>query len=291
MNPTNNDGPKSGQRIGASQRTREFQRRLGGWLSVSESAARVAQQSIAGLLWPPVCRWCDVPVGDGTDFCNPCLAALTASEPAMGHCCRRCGFPQPVIAPDGPQLPCAVCRRVRFEFDCVVPLWAYQDAVCGAIVAAKYAYRAPLARAMGRRLAGRVVSLGGDHGPPDLVTFVPSHVTRQLLRGGLGIEPVAEAVGAQIGVACRAVLKTTRRIAKQAWLDDQARVGNVRGAFALKRGYASGRSHGIKGLHLLLVDDVLTTGATANEITRVLRAGGARRVSLAVLARAIRRHE
>ncbi len=207
----------------------------------------------------------------------------------MARACRRCGFPRTASA-EREGLPCPPCSGLQFEFDAVAPLWAYQDAVCGAVVAAKYAHRSPLARAIGRRLAVRVERLVESGEPPELVTFVPAHLSRQFVRGGLGIEPVAEAVAIRLGVACRPLLKMTRRIAKQAWLDDRTRASNVRGAFALKRGYASAKSHGIKGRHLLLVDDVLTTGATADEVTRVLRTGGARRVSLAVVARALRQH-
>jgi predicted amidophosphoribosyltransferase len=85
------------------------------------------------------------------------------------------------------------------------------------------------------------------------------------------------------------LLRTRRRIAKQAWLDDRSRVENVRDAFSLKKSYALFRSPEIAGRHILVIDDVLTTGATANEVARVLRdGGGAQRVSLAVVARAVR---
>ena len=272
-----------------------------GWLSGTGKAVRVGLESLAGLLWPPICRWCGASVAEGTDFCHVCLTSLTASESAMRNACLRCGHPLPTLAnraiapgtePSSGRVPCAVCQRVRFEFDGVVPMWTYQDAVCGVVVAAKYMSHAPLSRALGRRLALRVDRLASvtppSAWPPDVVAFVPSHFSRQLSRGGVGIEPVAESVAARLGVPCRRLLRMTRRIAKQAWLDDRGRVENVRGAFALKRGYASGGPHGIKGSHVLLVDDVLTTGATTNEVTRVLRDAGVDHVSLAVLARAIR---
>jgi predicted amidophosphoribosyltransferase len=175
-----------------------------------------------------------------------------------------------------------------FEFDRVIPLWAYQDRVCDAVVAAKYVHQTPLADALGRRLAAMVAAAWGGEPRPDLVTFVPSHVVRQFVRGGQGIEPVAEAMAKALSRPCRGILKMNRRIAKQAWLDDRGRVENVRGAFSLRRGYAFSTPHPLAGQHILLVDDVLTTGATANEIARVLRAGGASRVTLAVIARAIR---
>jgi predicted amidophosphoribosyltransferase len=123
---------------------------------------------------------------------------------------------------------------------------------------------------------------------PDLVTFVPSHVSRQFSRGGNGNQVIAGAVAESIDRPHRVLLKTTRRIKKQAWLDDAGRIENVLGAFSLKKSYAWIRSPDIAKRHVLVVDDVLTTGATANEVARVLRVGDARRVSLAVIARAIR---
>lgn len=291
------------------------------------NAVRLGVAASAELLWPPVCRWCGDPVGSRRDFCQPCSALLGVSEPQMGIACVRCGMPPgPIVVgapvtpaePSSPEgdsqeantqeagntqgagsqeaqqadvearLPCAACASLRFEFDGVFPLWAYQGRVCDVIVAAKQASRASLADAIGRRLGRRVRGLASATPSPDVVTYVPSHVTRQVMRGGIGVEPIAQAVAAALGVPCRPVLAVTRRISKQAWLDDASRLANVRNAFALKRGYDSVKHRGIKGRHVVVVDDVLTTGATANEITRVLRAGGVGRVTFAIAARAIR---
>lgn len=166
-------------------------------------------------------------------------------------------------------------------------MWAYQDLVCDAIVAAKHARQAALADALGRRLAGLIVQRHPTE-LPDLITYVPSHLGRRLSRGGTGTSVIAEAVAHQIGRPCRAMLRTTRAIKKQAWLDDQERLKNVAGAFSVKKRYALPRSPEPPNRHILVVDDVLTTGATANEVARVLKISGINRVTLAVVARAIR---
>lgn len=230
----------------------------------------------------------------------------------MESACHRCGIPRPRLvgqddaaspsegdgvapirlapirlAPSADS-PCVHCKNQKFTFDAVVTLWSYQDRVCEAVVAAKYAHQSPLADALGRRLAARVLDRFTDQ-LPDLVTYVPSHVTRQFARGGNGNDTIARGVSRQIGRPCQGLLKMTRRIQKQAWLDDHQRLTNVRDAFSLKKSYAFPRLPGIANRHVLLVDDVLTTGATANEVARVLVAGGgARRVTLAVVARAVR---
>ncbi|NNE01467.1 MAG: ComF family protein [Pirellulaceae bacterium] len=171
------------------------------------------------------------------------------------------------------------------------PLWAYLDRVRDAIVAAKYAHQAPLSDALGRRLAERL-SLLVEHDCPDVVTFVPSHFSRQFSRGGNSNVTTATAVATRIGRHCRQLLRITRRIEKQAWLDEAERAKNVLGAFAPKKSYALMRLTGrvdsqIADRHILMVDDVMTTGATANEVAGVLKEAGANRVTFAVIARAV----
>ena len=183
---------------------------------------------------------------------------------------------------------CSHCYNQKFEFEAVFPLWLYQDRVREAVLAAKHAHHTALAATLGRRLGARVLEMQELPYEFDLVTYVPSHFTRQFARGGNGNQVIAEEVGKTLGIPCRQPLKITRRISKQAWLGDQARNRNVSGAFCFKKSYAWGRLKQLKTYRILVVDDVMTTGATANEVSRVLLASGARGVCLAVVARALR---
>ena len=187
-----------------------------------------------------------------------------------------------------PPAKCLHCHNQNFTFKTILPLWLYRDRVRAAVLAAKHAHQTALGATLGRRLGTRVMEVQGKSCEFDLVTFVPSHFTRQFARGGNGNQVIAEEVGRTLGVECRKPLKITRRIRKQAWLGDQARIGNVSGAFSLKKSYAWGRTSRLTEKRILLIDDVMTTGATANEISRVLLAAGAHDVCLAVVARAIR---
>lgn len=262
--------------------------------SLSTAMLRTAEAgklALLELVLPSVCRLCNAPVGTSDDFCRGCELALCVSQSMMQNNCPRCGMPQqaPLQPPTQPpeNAGCVHCRNQAFQFDRVIALWAYQDLVCEAVVAAKYPRQAALGDALGRRLAAVARSrLAADL--PDLVTYVPSFLTRQVSRGGNGAAVIASAVARGIGCRCRPLLRTTRPIAKQAWLDDQQRLENVHGAFAVKRSYAFHRTPQPPNRHILIVDDVLTTGATANEVARVLRGSGVKRVSLAVVARAIR---
>ena len=251
--------------------------RLRGCAAAGGSAA-------AELLLPATCRLCAEMARPSEDFCTDCQRILDAASQPMRRICGRCGRPRPAGAD---QARCFACRNESFEFDQVLTLWPYQDRICDVVVASKYLSRLLLADAIGRRLGGRAAAeLASD--PADCVTYVPSHFTRQLTRGGTSTRVIAEGVARVNAIPCRSLVKMTRRIGKQAWLDDHDRVENVRHAFALKKGYAFPNRRSLANRHILLVDDVLTTGATANEISRILRANGARRITLAVAARALR---
>lgn len=296
----------SGARVG---RTRSPVERPIGRLA---SAFREGISAVMDLVFPPVCSLCNDPVDGSRDFCVPCEGKLMGSEASMASACHRCGSPSvmvvgtprgrmPEIPPDlpassvdslAPKAECPVCSQSPGFFsgatiDHVIPLWAYQGLVCDAIVAAKYAHNSALGDALGRRLA-RCIGGRLQDDAVDLVEFVPSHFTRQFSRGGIGSRTIALAVARHLNVPCRGHLRMNRRVAKQAWLDDEKRRKNVHGAFSLRKSYASPRTPVFANRHVLLVDDVLTTGATASEVASVMKAAGARCVTLGVVARAVR---
>ena len=288
------------------------------FLSAIAQLSAGAREAALELIFPAVCRLCDAPVPPGDDFCCRCETALMSSERMMKSACWRCGRPgQSIVGgqktgsandpgedlADGSIRPpglgsvesaatyCQRCKDSGFHFDQVITLWAYLDRVRDAVVAAKYVHQSPLGDALGRRLARQV--LANDRlGRPEVVTFIPSHFTRQFSRGGNSNQTIATAVATGIGSPCKQLLRITRAIAKQAWLDEADRTKNVRGAFALKKSYAFPRSSGwvdrqVANRHILVVDDVLTTGATANEVASVFKHAGASRVTVAVVARAV----
>ncbi|MEM1068235.1 MAG: double zinc ribbon domain-containing protein [Planctomycetota bacterium] len=253
-----------------------------------------AAGSVLELIFPANCLLCGEPVAEGRSFCTACDGALTASESLMRNACLRCGFPlaaqrseaQQVADVRGPGGVCGECREREFEFDRVIGLWIYQDLARDAVIASKYPSYVALGDAMGRRLGQRILT--DQSVLPDIVTFTPSHFWRQLSRGGNGVQVIASAVSRVIHRKCRSLVRLRRPIAKQAWLDDHQRERNVCDAFAVKKSYAWIGPSPLAGRHVLLVDDVLTTGATANEIARMLRREGAEKVSLAVVARSVR---
>jgi ComF family protein len=129
---------------------------------------------------------------------------------------------------------------------------------------------------MSGQLGARLAELRAD-----VIVPVPMFWTRRLLRGVNSPEILAESLAGRLDLpVLRRVLVRTRNTLPQFSLPPSERFPNVRGAFRVRRGYD------LSGARVLLVDDVLTTGATSSEAARALRSAGAEAVLVAVAARA-----
>ncbi len=159
-------------------------------------------------------------------------------------------------------------------------LWLgpYAGPLGRAVRALKYRGATRLAGWLGERLAREVADAGWH---PTVVSAVPLHSSRRRQRGHDQAQLLARHAAAALHVPYRPLLVRTRATASQARLSREARSHNVAGAF---------RSERARGASVLLVDDVLTTGATAAACREALYAAGASRVHLAVIARSERSH-
>jgi competence protein ComFC len=209
--------------------------------------------SVARLLWPDTCVACGTNDRTNQGFCEDCGRQLLSV--AALEACPRCGStvgPGLGAGEDG----CSRCPDVMFRFHRVVRLGPYVAPLRAAIRQMKYCRWGRGIRELGGLLAEAVSArCAGER--LDVVVPVPMHWLRRLGRGWNHSGSLA-----------------------QGWLPASRRAANVRGAFAVLRPKA------LAGATVLLVDDVMTTGATANEAARTLRRAGAERVILAVLARA-----
>ena len=248
------------------------------------------------LLFPSTCRLCDGQLGSAEDFCPRCLLGLRVSEDRMrSSSCHRCGRPGagnlPISGSGNPNpdsgvvSTCSSCVGEKLAFDECVAMWSYDELVRTAVIAAKYGSRVPLADALGQRLGTLCAERLGAN-PPDLVTSVPTPFFRRVQRGQGGNPILAESVTRRLkrsafsAVRLRTLLSITRSVKKQALLGEMARRANIRGAFKVSRRAV------VKDRHVLVVDDVITSGATGSEIAEILKQSGARRVTVAVVARA-----
>lgn len=237
------------------------------------------------LLFPVPCLLCAGPLGAGAaaQVCGPCWASLPRL-PENG--CATCGRPLGGAGgvPDAPgdsPLRCGACQRRQPPYELARAVLPYRDAgpVRALLLALKHGRRralaVPLARLMHAAAAGRL-----DLTAFDALVPVPLHWRRRRERGFNQAAALAEGLGRAAGrPVLRRGLVRARPTPPQSG-DRMARRRNVRGAFAVR-----GTPRGIRAKRLLLIDDVFTTGATAEECARVLRRAGAAAVGVYTLAR------
>jgi ComF family protein len=226
------------------------------------------------LLFPAVCPLCDARLGAGRrdPVCGACWARFDRVTPPV---CPVCGRPAPSEAAAA---RCAGCREAPPPFDYARTSASYGGAVRDAIHGLKFGGRRTLARPLGDLVAEQCAPALAER--PDALVPVPLARDRERERGFNQAALVAERLGERLGLRVRARwLVRLRPTAPQSDLAAAARRANVAGAFAAAPAVAD--------RHVVIVDDVVTTGATVGECARALRAAGARRVGVVAVARVL----
>jgi ComF family protein len=195
------------------------------------------------------------------------------------HFCVVCRTPFNNSFPLDDQGQCGLCRLGLNRFDAAYSFGAYQDTLRKLIHLFKYGRIRPLARPLGALLGASIPS--GE--TFDAIVPMPLHWWRRWRRGFNQSELLAQEIARRCGVAVVEAVRRKRPTAPQAGLSNSGRRENVAGAFEVRR------PERVRGLRVALVDDVLTTGATANACAAALKRAGAKRVTLLVLARVDRR--
>ncbi|MGH9466404.1 MAG: ComF family protein [Terriglobales bacterium] len=189
--------------------------------------------------------------------------------------CRQCGKALPLADESGERI-CLHCLADPPDYDGAICSAAYSGAGRELIHLLKFGGVRPVAEFWAQRMAALAPRLPE---PPDLVVPVPLGRRRQRERGFNQSGEIARRLAVALGCAYGPkALRRRQETTPQSGLPLSERERNLSGAFAADRARLDGRS-------VLLVDDVLTTGATARAAARVLRRAGARRVMLAVAAR------
>ena len=229
---------------------------------------------LMALLLPRICLLCGDEAEEPYNLCTGCIRDL----PGIGDCCRRCALPLPVPGTD----VCARCASAPPPFRRAVAALRYVQPVDTLIRQLKFQGNLAVAPTLGRLLAYRVAE-EEDASVPECILPVPLHPRRLRTRGFNQSLEIARALGATTGVPVkRDWTSRTRDTPVQSRTQGvRGRSINVRGAFAASRRLARFR-------HVAILDDVVTTGATASELARVVLAAGVGRVDLWCVARAER---
>jgi ComF family protein len=245
--------------------------------------------SLFAVVFPTKCSICNGEVAcvSGLGVCQACWAGV---EPWEGIACERCGIP--IVsdrAADALRVLCGECRADLPDFDVARSYGIYRGNLRQLILQLKFRRRERLGRKLGTLLAHAWQKLGGfDPANPPLIAPVPLFHSRERERGFNQSRLLAEGLrnrieklpgGIKIGLDAHLLVRT-RATSPQARLKFQARKENVRGAFAV------GKPESVRGRHIILVDDVMTTGATLSACAAALKKAGAAKVAALALARA-----
>jgi ComF family protein len=234
---------------------------------------------IFSLIFPDDCRICFEPL-HGISRVPVCPTCLAKPRPLDAeYFCVQCRSPFRSRFPLDEEGRCALCRRGLRGFDAAYSFGFYEDELRELIHVFKYGRVQTLAKPLGRLIASALPREQSF----DLIVPMPLYWRKRWQRGFNQAALLAREIGRRTHIPVGNALRRVKDTAAQAGLTNAKRRLNVSGAFRAKRNAA------LNGKRVLLIDDVMTTGATAASCARALRMAGASDVTLLTLARADRR--
>lgn len=230
---------------------------------------------LMSLVFPPQCALCSSEVGMGIRLCTNCSRQLMSDK----YCCQRCAMPLPNVLPND---ECIHCRSSHWKFSRVIALGQYRGKLKEAVIYSKKMkgdnLRYALSELLARRLQQRLPDIGSQN---PLLVPVPNHWSRAFSGAAPTAFHLACLLARHTGLPVRTgLVRRTRKTEKQGMLSIAERRQNMRGAFI----QINARS--LTGRHVLIVDDVLTSGATASEMARQIARGNPAEITAIVVARA-----
>jgi len=242
-----------------------------------------AGDALVSVFFPAGCRICNriLTTASRIPICTDCLNSFV---PVPEVACKVCGRPLAAFSPPASRdqaLLCLACRDKTYAFDCARSFALYEGALVKAILFLKFEEIRPLGMWFAERLQ-EVVEKEKETLGADVVVPVPLHRQREKERGYNQAGLISRPLARRLRLPHRAVLlMRTRPRPEKHILSLEERWESVRGAFATRPGSQ------VDNQRVLLVDDVLTTGATLDACSRALREAGAKSVIGLTVARAV----
>ncbi len=229
---------------------------------------------IADLVFPPKCIYCNslLPPETRPIICRSCKENI----PTAVNKCAKCGSDF-YFADNRPV--CSICRAAGRYFDGCLSSAVYDNEMRNAILEFKFKYRMYMASPLSVFLSDKLVEIGLTGRNIDYVVAVPCDVAHQRQRGFDTAGLLAKELAKRLNIPYKSdFLEKIRKTQPQKDLPLKQRTKNVKGSFRVTR------PADVKGKSFLLVDDVITSGATLMELSRILKRSGAKYVFAATLA-------
>ncbi len=224
------------------------------------------KNKLLNFIFPPRCPFCRSILKDSLPVCCDCLRNLPYTS---GKTCRICGIPIPEYS----HHVCADCRIIRKHFEHSFVSLRYADKVQRAIVNLKYYSHPSYAKGIAFLMADKILN-SSESVDFDYITYVPQNSLTFLKRGYNQSQLIAKHLSEFLKAECIPTLIRTNAGKRQATLTKKLRLENVKKCYFKSDVKLSG--------NILLVDDVYTTGATANYCAKLLKQMGAKKVYLSI---------
>jgi ComF family protein len=235
---------------------------------------RLVANAFLDAIYPPHCAQCQAETPSGVHLCITCASQAPKIEAPF---CQQCS--QPFEGEITGEFVCHQCKERRLHFDCAVARFRSRGVVREFMHRFKYERQFYLRHPLANWLMEAVEDERINGQPFDAFVPVPLHPVRHREREFNQAEVLARLLARRTGKPVLPALKRTRYTTTQTKLDREERMENLRNAFRVRHASA------VNNRHLVLVDDVFTTGSTVDECARVLRQAGAASVRVVTVAR------
>ncbi len=238
------------------------------------TTARCVRDAVLSLFYPSHCAACGCDTAAGVHLCGECGEKARTIEAPFCHRCSQ-AFQGAI---DG-TFTCSNCTGRDFHFECAVARYRSDGVVREFIHRFKYDGHFYLRHQLADWLAAGLEDERIRATPADFLVAVPLHSARFREREFNQAEVLARLLSKRSGMPVLPCLRRIRYTSTQTRLDRHERMENLRGAFRVRQ------TSRVLNRHLILVDDVFTTGSTVDECARVLRQAGAASVRVVTVAR------